>query len=186
MTPEQEIKAQLIVLSEYLQCHTLSDAQVRLYATELADLGPEGVRAAISALKADESVWPGRFPLPAKLRSYILGTIDNRVSESLRRILSHNGREPILSRLEHRVAADYGWKTIFDRNTTSTPTISAQLRDLLRAAHQRQQNEARLGLPEHSPRTGIEAQKPTLVSVPARSDLDQVVVPGRPFDESEG
>lgn len=185
MTNDQKIKAELVILSEYLQC-TITDAQLRLYAIELADLGPEGVRAAISALKADESVWAGRFPLPAKLRSYLEGTIDDQVSESVRRILAHNGREPILSRIEHRVATDYGWKTIYDRNTSSTPTIAAQLRDLLRAAVQRHRHEARIELSGSTQRYNLEAPKPTHLSVATGGDHDQGVLPGRSFDESEG
>lgn len=138
LTPEQSIKAQLVVLAEYLQT-TLSEPQVRLYAAELMDLGPDGLARAIAALKADETIWPGRFPLPAKIRSYLMGEVNTLVSESLARIMKcHEPRDIYaLPPLEREVAEEYGIKSITERAVGDTGTVYAQLRDALRAKYAR-------------------------------------------------
>lgn len=137
MSPEQAIKAHLALLAVYLRAE-LPDAVLLLYARDLSDLGADGLAQAIEALKRDESVWSGRFPLPAKLRSYLTGTLEDQAMISARKIMDVSGYADArvnLSTMEYCVASEYGLQSIFERNPTQTPTIFAQLRDLLRATY---------------------------------------------------
>jgi hypothetical protein len=143
MTNEQAIKAQLVLLAFYLQT-TIPDELLLLYARDLNDIGPEGLAQAIEALKRDESVWTGRFPLPAKIRSYLTGTIEDRAALSARKILDvtdYAHARATLSNIEYSVASEYGLQSIFERGPTQTPTIYAQLRDLLKATYLEQRQE---------------------------------------------
>lgn len=141
MIPEQAIKAQLALLSVFLQA-PIPDAVLLLYARDLHDLGSEGLATAIEALKRDETLWTGKFPLPARIRAYLTGTIEERSALSARRILDI-GRDAqgyctaknTLSALEFSVACEYGLQAIMDRSPGQTPTIYAQLRDLMRATY---------------------------------------------------
>ncbi len=149
MTPEQNIKAQLVVLAEYLQT-TLTDPQVKLYADELAEIGPEGLARAIVALKGDEALWPGKFPLPAKIRSYLFGDLNNQVLKGVTAILAADTAEQIhrLGRPEWEVANAYGIRAILQRDSSVTGTLFAQLREALKARYIKDQQEARIGLPK--------------------------------------
>lgn len=152
----QNIKVQLVVLAEYLQCDGLTDAQVVLYARELYDLGPEGVSKAIEALKADPSVWSGRFPLPAKLRSYLTGDINELVAQSVSRIMACSTVAEIykLPKIDYDAARDYGITTIVFREIGDAPTMFAQLRDLLKARYSVAIKEKQLGFTGDRPEIG--------------------------------
>lgn len=188
MTPEQEIKIELVVLAEYLQCGGLSDAQVRLYADELSDLGPANLRRAISALKADTELWPGRFPLPAKLRSYVEGDIKYLASDGASRILACHSYDEVraLAPYLQEVAKEYSIQAIIDRNSDQTSTIFAQLRDLLKAKMGLQITERRIGLPDYTRNIAEEIERAKNPSLPTRIRPDESLVPGRTFDESDG
>lgn len=136
MTEEQNIKAQLVMLAEYLQT-SITDAQVALYARELEDLGEGGLLRAIVALKGDETLWPGRFPLPAKIRSYVVGDVNNTVTVGVAAIMKAESQAELLKlgRFEWEVAQSYGIKSILERDAAHSPTIYAQLRDALRAKY---------------------------------------------------
>lgn len=159
---KQQVKLMLVTLAEYLQT-SLSDVQVKLYADDLMDIGPEGLAKAIACLKADETVWSGRFPLPAKLKSYVHGSAYGRAVESARRILScRDVRDAttMLSKLEFDVAKGYGLMSITERSYESTSTIFAQLRELLLAAYEQQKiNHAMTQLEAQSERIA-QAQDP--------------------------
>lgn len=163
MDEAQQIKAQLVILSEYLQT-TLSEPQILLYAKELEDIGPQGLARAISALKADTALWPGRFPLPAKIKAYLLGDLDSRVALSMRRIMAVNTAAEAyeLPRIEYATMKTYGLNAILERSSYTTATIYAQLRDLLRVAHSDHLREERLGLPDSTNRDFFEAKGATL------------------------
>jgi hypothetical protein len=135
--PEQIIKTQIVMLAEYLQTK-LTDDQVRLYARDLSDIGPEGMATAIRRLRADPALWAGKFPLPSKIRSYLLGDIDDRAVESASRILdcySWMEAKEKLNPTEYAVMKKYGVRAVTDRFNTDTKTIFAQLRDLMKAAY---------------------------------------------------
>lgn len=63
------VKLYLVALAEYLQV-SLTDDQVIMYANEFND--PDYLAQAILRLKADPDIWPGKFPLPAKIKSYMV------------------------------------------------------------------------------------------------------------------
>lgn len=129
------IKAQLALLAGYLNLK-LPDELLLLYAADLEDLGPQGVSMAIDALKRDESLWPGRFPLPAKIRSYLTGSVEDRAVMSAKKILSigsYAEAKEKLSNLEHLVFYEYGPRAIMDRDVSQTPAMFAQLREMMRA-----------------------------------------------------
>jgi hypothetical protein len=188
LTDLQKIKGMLVVLAEYLQTQ-ISDAQVRLYAEELEDIGPSGLAAAISSLKADPSVWSGRFPLPAKLRSYAYGDIERTVTEYLDMIMACDSQQQLYSLPGPALAAakSYGFVAILERNSYSTPTIYAQLRESLKnrltaMTLKRQRND----LPDHSQGHRKEIAEPKDLPDAAGEHLQEVAIPGRTFDESEG
>lgn len=182
MDSSQQIKAQLVILAHYLQCQPLSDEQVLLYARELEDIGPEGLARAISALKADDSVWSGRFPLPAKIRSYLHGSVEDRAARSATKILALSSvgeAYATLSREELAAAKKYGLSAIVDRSTNQTPTIYAQLRDLLQADYRevsRRQSThllpegGTLGLPNYSQEADEEAPRPEGLPITVGAD----------------
>lgn len=128
----KEIKLLLVALAEYLQT-TLSAAQIKLYAHDLSDLGPEGVTHAISLLMADPEVWSGRFPLPAKIRSYLEADVKTRAVEATTRVMAVSSVSSAfkeLTKFELGVAGQYGLETIVNRQSASSPTIFAHLRDM--------------------------------------------------------
>lgn len=148
-----QIKAMLVMLSEFLQT-TLSDDQIRLYAHDLQDIGPEGLATAIKRLRADPSVWAGRFPLPAKLKSYLSGTAEDRAIESANKIMactSYSEAYRTLSPTEILVMKAYGMQGVIERNPANTTTVFAQLRELMRTAYTKEiingQSSVALGAP---------------------------------------
>lgn len=134
---DKEIKLLLAGLSLFLQA-PLSDEQILLYAREFQDIGPLGLAEAITRLKADPGLYPGKFPLPAKIKSYLVEALEDEASRSARRIMScANAREAYekLTQVEIRIAKEYGLTSIIDRSAHATPTIYAQLRDALKEAY---------------------------------------------------
>ena len=186
LTPEQDIKAQLVVLSLYLQCPPLQDAQIRLYAQELEDLGPDGLRQAIVALKADETLYAGRFPLPAKIRSYLHGDINTLVSTGLARIMAATTAHEIyrLPREEYEVVQTYGIKAVLERSHGDTATIYAQLRDALRVRYMRRAAEARLGLSDNRQANREQVARTEALSLFPGEGADDAFVQGQSARES--
>lgn len=145
ITKDQAIKLQLIALAEYLQT-SLPDHLIQAYAGELSDLEPDVLAKAIKRLKADPEPYPGKFPLPGKIRSYAEGTVESMAVESARRILNMSSQKEAyetLTPVEFLVAKQYGLNSIIDRLAGTTPTIFAQLRDSLRVEYQKRTDASR-------------------------------------------
>lgn len=133
---EQEVKLQLVLLAEYLQCKELSDVQIKMYAAELVCLGPLGLSRSIALLKEDPEVWAGRMPLPAKLKAYLRGDVNVLASEAARLILSMNTVQQAHEHLppfELSIAKDYGINAIVNRTSEQSSIIFAQVRDAAKA-----------------------------------------------------
>lgn len=160
ITFEQEVKLQLVLLAEYLQVKDgLSDDQIKMYASDLMELGSEGLARAITCLKADPEVWAGRMPLPAKLKQYVYGDANMLASDWAREIMSMESERHAyhsLSLMKLKVAQEYGLRAIVDRLPAQSPTIFAQLRDSLRGMIiQERQLKVQHGLPRASDLIGI-------------------------------
>jgi len=152
---EKEIKKLIVGLSEYLQV-VLSVDQIKLYAKEFEVIGPEGLGEAIRRLKADPDVWPGRFPLPAKIISYLYPPIDSEakkcvaiIFESIQMFGSNNQAKAKMhmGSLAWEVCKQYGgFGNLCNMETHQKPTIYAQLRDMAENTIYRHRNN--FGVPQ--------------------------------------
>lgn len=173
LTPEQNKKAQLALLSFYLQTPPLPDELLLLYASDLSDLSPSELAFAIEALKRDESVWTGRFPLPGKIRSYLHGSTEERAIVSARKIMDVRGYQharDTLSSEEYKVASQYGLQAIFEREPSKTSMIFAHIRDILKStyavnAREALEMEMKVGLPDYLKTIGTEVDRPESATV---------------------
>jgi len=152
---EKEIKRIIVGLSEYLQV-TLSPEQIKMYAKDLLDIGPEGLGEAIRRLKNDPDVWPGRFPLPGKLKGYLVPPIDSEakkvvalIFECVQKYGSTNQAEAkeFMGSVAWEVCKQYGgYGNICNMETHHKPTIYAQLRDMAENTIYRDRNK--FGVPQ--------------------------------------
>lgn len=155
----KQVKMLIVGLSEYLQV-TLTPDQIKLYANEFRDEGPEGLGLAISRLKRDPDLWPGRFPLPAKIKSYLTPSSESDAQEIVALIFESiqlygktNQREAKahMGELAWEICKSYGsFSNLCDMDSHQKPTIFAQLRDLAENKIRRR----RLGIGR--PRIGID------------------------------
>lgn len=133
---ETDIKIMLNRLAEFLQTK-LSDDQIKMYAKELSCVDKEQLGYAISKLINDPELYPGKFPLPAKIKQYIHGSIADRAVLSANKILSISSWADAKDRLndiEFHVAKRYGISVIVNRTHGSTSVLYAQIRDLMDSA----------------------------------------------------
>jgi hypothetical protein len=133
MTGDQAIKIHLVALAEYLQC-TLSDAQVLMYAREL-DIDPDQLALAIALLKQDADVWPGRFPLPGKIKSYLRTDAEDQANTMVINILkaADDGSHDAYTRLspqEKEVIKVYGWVNLANMMIGQRPNYITNMRSI--------------------------------------------------------
>jgi hypothetical protein len=135
----KEIKRLIVGLCEYLQV-TLTIDQIKLYANEFKEVGPQGLGLAISRLKRDPDLWPGKFPLPARIKSYLVPNsesdakeIVSLIFESIQLFGKTKQREAkeYMGDLAWEICKSYGsFSSLCDMDYHQKPTIFAQLRDL--------------------------------------------------------
>ena len=182
------MKMQLVALAEFMQT-TLTDAQILLYSHDLFDMGPFDLAKAIAILKRDPDLWSGRFPLPGKLRAYLSGTAEQRAIDSARRIMECSKPAEIYALQDHEktVALAYGVDGIVSRHAGSSPTIFAQLRDMLKSIYIDSDREETLAaIEDKNVRTPIE-ETPVLEALPQAaniSDGKEAIVEGGPAGAS--
>lgn len=131
MDRDQTIKIHLVALAEYLQC-SLSDAQVLMYAKEL-DMDVDQLAYAIALLKQDKDVWPGRFPLPGKIKSYLTTDAEDQANTMVINILSaiDEGRHwSSLSPQEKEVVKVYGWVNLTNMMVGQRPNYITNMRSI--------------------------------------------------------
>lgn len=131
-TEEQQLKLHLVALAEYLQT-SLTDAQIKLYSKELLPLGVDSLVLAIHLLKQDTDVWSGRFPLPAKIRSYVQGDLENRANRIVMDVLAavDDGKQiSTLSGEARALARLYGWVNLQNMNIGQRPNYISNMRSM--------------------------------------------------------
>lgn len=133
LTPEQMIKIHLVALAEFLQC-TLSDHQLLLYARELA-IDPDQLALAIALLKQDADVWPGRFPLPAKIKSYLTGDLEDQANSMVVNIMLavDDGESSSWAKLtseEKEVVKVYGWVNLSNMMIGQRPNYITNMKSI--------------------------------------------------------
>lgn len=111
----------LVAIAEYYQC-SLSDTQLRLYYDDLQDLGANDLLKAFSTMRGTNQVFPGRFPLPAKIREYAQGINEAgmalQVMINIRRAirkhgyLDPSGARELIGEIGWSVIEPYGWPAL--------------------------------------------------------------------------
>lgn len=135
----KEIKKLLIGLAEYLQAQITVD-QLVLYSKEFESIGSEGLGRAIVLLKNDPDIYPGKLPLPAKIKSYLVASISSDAKEIVSVIFKTMDLYSNTQQLKAReamgetaweVCKSYGgYSSLYRMETSNKHIIYAQLRDL--------------------------------------------------------
>ena len=160
------VKKLIVGLAEYLQT-TVTEAQLLLYANEFQDIGAAGLGEAIIRLKQDPDIWPGKFPLPAKVKSYLRPPIDSEAKKTVALIFEcvqkygntkQQEAKDYMGEFAWSVCKQYGgFGNICNMETHHKPTVYAQLRDLAENTMYRERNH--FGVPQVEER--ISARKIT-------------------------
>lgn len=116
-----------------MQC-SLSDAQVLMYAKEL-EMDPDQLAFAIALLKQDPEVWPGRFPLPGKIKSYLTSDTEDRANTMVMNVLkaadrgTHNAYSDLTDD-EKEIINVYGWSNLSNMMSGQRPNYITNMRSI--------------------------------------------------------
>lgn len=180
MDNEKAIKVQLVALAEYMQT-SLTDAQVKLYYAEMREIRPEVLAMAISALKQDSELWSGRFPLPAKIKSYIHGSVDDlstRIVMNIFRAVDTYApskvREAyeILSSDEKQVLKTFGWSNLCNMMVGQRTFYFTQMKSVARSLIT-QRLQPKLGISSNALATLLEDLPNGERGIPALEDQNE-------------
>jgi len=138
-TREETMGLLLTAIAEYYQCN-LSIEQLRMYTRDLDDLGPEGIERAFSAMRGTNQVFPGKFPLPGKIREFLYATDEEKalgVVRSIQTAMRRYGRyDPkgaaeFMGPVAWYIVESYGWEMLCNM---SADDMSYRIGDIQRAA----------------------------------------------------
>lgn len=136
---EETMGLLLTAIAEYYQC-TLSIEQLRMYTRDLDDLGPEGIERAFSAMRRTNQIFPGKFPLPGKIREFLYATDEEGALEVVRSIQTAmrrygrydpKGAAEFIGPTGWHIVESYGWEMLCNM---STDDMSYRMGDIQRAA----------------------------------------------------